>query len=173
MSHLLVNYQIQILMHLDLEIDMIIVIFPESHTHLNGKMAPLNQHGMAYGMLLVGGLVLNPENEVSIFFTGNGILMGKFLCNVNYHVNDLIVTFTGKQIPMKSIVNPLYPTVSLYGSGDDGYNHISVEANFGDDSAKPFKYDIKKCPGMVFDFGQTYTISILDSTKIQEVFKAF
>jgi hypothetical protein len=26
----------------------------------------------------------------------------------------------------------------------------SVEANFGDESAKPFKYDIKKCPGMVF-----------------------
>jgi hypothetical protein len=25
------------------------------------------------------GLLLNPENEVSIFFTGNGILMGQFL----------------------------------------------------------------------------------------------
>jgi hypothetical protein len=27
----------------------------------------------------------------------------------------------------------------------------SVAANFGDDSAKPFKYDIEKCPGMGFD----------------------
>jgi hypothetical protein len=25
----------------------------------------------------------------------------------------------------------------------------SVEANFGDESAKPFKYDIEKFPGMV------------------------
>jgi hypothetical protein len=25
-----------------------------------------------------------------------------------------------------------------------------VEANFGDDAAKPFKYDVKTCPGMVF-----------------------
>jgi hypothetical protein len=27
----------------------------------------------------------------------------------------------------------------------------SIEANFGDDSAKPFKYDIEKCPGLVFE----------------------
>jgi hypothetical protein len=27
----------------------------------------------------------------------------------------------------------------------------SVEANFGDNSAKPFQYDIKTCPGMVFE----------------------
>jgi hypothetical protein len=26
----------------------------------------------------------------------------------------------------------------------------SVEANFGEDAAKPFKYDVKTCPGMVF-----------------------
>jgi hypothetical protein len=41
-------------------------------------------------------------------------------------------------------MDTLYPTVSIYESA-------SIEANFGDDSAKPFKYDIKKCPGMVFN----------------------
>jgi hypothetical protein len=55
-----------------------------------------------------------------------------------------IVKFAGKQIPINSTVNPLYPTVSVRGN-------VSVEANFGDDLAKPFKYDIKKCPGMVFE----------------------
>jgi hypothetical protein len=30
------------------------------------------------------------------------------------------------------------------------YGHNSIEANFGNDPAKPFSYDIKKCPGMVF-----------------------
>jgi hypothetical protein len=30
-------------------------------------------------------------------------------------------------------------------------SNASVEANFGDDlGAKPFKYDIEKCTGMVF-----------------------
>jgi hypothetical protein len=26
--------------------------------------------------------------------------------------------------------------------------NVSVEANFGNDLAKPFKYDIEKCPGL-------------------------
>jgi hypothetical protein len=38
--------------------------------------------------------------------------------------------------------NLLYPTVSMHKG--------SVEANFGDDLAKPFKYDIKMCPGIAF-----------------------
>jgi hypothetical protein len=30
--------------------------------------------------------------------------------------------------------------------------NVSLEANFGDDQqAKPFKYDIGKCPGIVFE----------------------
>jgi hypothetical protein len=29
--------------------------------------------------------------------------------------------------------------------------NISVEANFGTDPAKPFEYDIEKCPGMGYD----------------------
>jgi hypothetical protein len=32
-----------------------------------------------------------------------------------------------------------------------GFGYGSVEANFGDNPAKPFKYDIKKCSGLVFE----------------------
>jgi hypothetical protein len=39
------------------------------------------------------------------------------------------------------MVDKLVPTVSLW-------NDMSVEANFGDNPAKPFEYDIKKCLGM-------------------------
>jgi hypothetical protein len=39
----------------------------------------------------------------------------------------------------------LYPTVSTSILGN-------FEANFGDDSAKPFKYDIGKCPGLKWDY---------------------
>jgi hypothetical protein len=56
-----------------------------------------------------------------------------------------IVKFTGKQIPINPTVNALYPTITLKGK-------VSVEANFGEDrQAKPFKYDIKKFPGLVLD----------------------
>jgi hypothetical protein len=49
--------------------------------------------------------------------------------------------FTGREIPINPTVNSLYPTVTIHGYG-------SVEANFGDDLAKPFSYDIDKCPGL-------------------------
>jgi hypothetical protein len=39
--------------------------------------------------------------------------------------------------------NFLTPTIKMMDS--------SVEANFGHDLAKPFKYNIEKCPGMVFE----------------------
>jgi hypothetical protein len=42
-------------------------------------------------------------------------------------------------------MDPLYPTLSMYGD-----KNVSAEANFGSNPAKPFSYDIKKCPGMVF-----------------------
>jgi hypothetical protein len=54
-----------------------------------------------------------------------------------------IVRFTGKQIPINSTVNLLYPTVIMPGN-------FPVQANFGENPAKPFKYDIKECPEMVF-----------------------
>jgi hypothetical protein len=50
-----------------------------------------------------------------------------------------IMKFTEKQIPINSTVDILYPTVSMLGN-------VSVEANFGDDLSKPFKYDINKFP---------------------------
>jgi hypothetical protein len=58
----------------------------------------------------------------------------------------VFVKFTGKQIPINTTANTLYPTVSMYGFG-----YGSVVANFGDNPAKPFSYDIKKCPGIVFE----------------------
>jgi hypothetical protein len=30
------------------------------------------------------------------------------------------------------------------------YTHFSLEANFGDNPAKPFSFDIAKCPQLVF-----------------------
>jgi hypothetical protein len=56
----------------------------------------------------------------------------------------LISKFTGKPITIDSTANPLYPTFSLVGK-------VSLEANFGDDLANPFRYDINKCPGMVYE----------------------
>jgi hypothetical protein len=55
-----------------------------------------------------------------------------------------ILKLTGKQIPINPMANPLYPTLSMHRNG-------SVEANFGDNSVNPFKYDIQKCPGLVFE----------------------
>jgi hypothetical protein len=47
----------------------------------------------------------------------------------------------GRQIPIDPTVEHLFPSVPLW---DD----MSVEANFGDNPAKPFEYDIRHCPGM-------------------------
>jgi hypothetical protein len=59
-------------------------------------------------------------------------------------ISSQMLTFTGKQIPINPTVDFLIPTVSI--------RDILVEANFGDDQqAKPFKYDIGKCPGLVLD----------------------
>jgi hypothetical protein len=51
---------------------------------------------------------------------------------------------TGKQIPIKRLPYELYPTAIME-------ENASMEANFGTDSAKPFEYDIHKCPGLVFE----------------------
>jgi hypothetical protein len=54
------------------------------------------------------------------------------------------VKFTGKPIQIDDpTVNTLCPTVSIYGN-------LSVEANFGDDSTKPFKCDLVKCAAEIF-----------------------
>jgi hypothetical protein len=94
------------------------------------------------GDILGCGLLLNSQGKLTIFFTGNGILMG--LC-MKIGISSRMLNFAGKQIPINPETgNCLIPTIALW-------DHVSVEANFGDDSAKPFKYDIKKCPGLVFD----------------------
>jgi hypothetical protein len=53
--------------------------------------------------------------------------------------------FIGKPIPISigPSVDCLYPTVHMC--------NVSAEANFGTDPAKPFEYNIGKCPGMGYD----------------------
>jgi hypothetical protein len=80
------------------------------------------------------GLLLNAENKLFIFFTFNGILLGKFKF---YHclIAPLkLCYFAGKQMPISPSVNCLYPTLEMW--------YVSVEANFGNDPAKPFQYNI-------------------------------
>jgi hypothetical protein len=54
----------------------------------NGTIKPTwNGRGDVVGC----GLLLSPENELSIFFTGNGILMGQFLqCLILSRTNLLL-----------------------------------------------------------------------------------
>jgi hypothetical protein len=40
-------------------------------------------------------------------------------------------------------VDRLFPAVKMMAPA-----HVSIEANFGDDPAKPFEYDIHTCPGL-------------------------
>jgi hypothetical protein len=51
--------------------------------------------------------------------------------------------FAGKQMPISPSMDCLYATLELC--------HASMEANFGNDPAKPFAYNIEECPGMGFD----------------------
>jgi cyanate lyase len=69
---------------------------------------------------------------------------------INDLINILVIKITGKQTPIKPTVDRLYPTVSLYGNLHGKTS--AVEGNFGDNLvAKPFEYDIRKCPGLVFE----------------------
>jgi hypothetical protein len=53
--------------------------------------------------------------------------------------------FSGCQFPIDPTVDHLIPTAELW-------DYMSLEANFGDNPAKPFEYDIKKCPGMALEW---------------------
>jgi hypothetical protein len=138
------------------------------------------------------GLLLNSKNQLAIFGSLNGILLGQFppeiggnagsqnpkiakhfrhclspvckifICHINpaisgnflifrisirheaSYIIDPHFNFTGKQIPLNPVQVELYPTAFVER------NEI-LEANFGTDSAKPFEYDIDKCPGLVFE----------------------
>jgi hypothetical protein len=48
----------------------------------------------------------------------------------------------GKPILISPSVHRLYPTVTTW-------KYTSLEANFGDDPAKPFSFDIAKCPAFL------------------------
>jgi hypothetical protein len=50
--------------------------------------------------------------------------------------------FIGRKFPIAPTVDHLFPTVQLF--------LLKLNTNFGDDPAKPFSYDIKKCPGLKF-----------------------
>jgi hypothetical protein len=56
-----------------------------------------------------------------------------------------MIIFKGRQIPIihPAGVEHLYPTVS--------FRNASLETNFGDDLSNPFKYDTKKCPGLIIE----------------------
>jgi hypothetical protein len=95
------------------------------------------------------GILMNPNDKLTIFFTFNGILIGSVLIfSIAYfYLNYYILMppnknyFSDRQYPIEPTVDHLFPTAVLW-------NEMSLEANFGDNPAKPFEYDIKHCPGM-------------------------
>jgi hypothetical protein len=106
-----------------------------------------------YGNVYGCGLVLDPDNKLAIFFTLNGNLFGELVLeflgylylpysflferNNNWPNNK----FAGRKIPISPAVDRLFPAVTMTPG-------VSIEANFGDNPAKPFEYDIKNCPGL-------------------------
>jgi hypothetical protein len=58
--------------------------------------------------------------------------------------NSIIVFLTDGKIPISPSGDRLFPTISVWNSAWD----FSLDANFGEDPAKPFEYDIKNCSGM-------------------------
>jgi hypothetical protein len=49
--------------------------------------------------------------------------------------------FAGRKILINPTVDRLFPAVTMW-------EDETFEANFGNDPAKPFKYDIHNCPGL-------------------------
>jgi hypothetical protein len=127
---------------------------------LSGKTHELqsNEAFDAGGTVFGCGLLLNSKNELAVFFTHNGILMGKFKLLLtenkfktkkiqknfyNLSFDNVFLNITGKH-PITPTVNRLYPTVVTW--------RTDMEANFGGNLVeKPFKYDIDKCEGLVFE----------------------
>jgi hypothetical protein len=57
----------------------------------------------------------------------------------------LVLWFTGEQIPITPSSRKSPIPNSLHNKS------YKLKANFGDNPAKPFKYDIKKCPRLMFE----------------------
>jgi hypothetical protein len=54
-----------------------------------------------------------------------------------------MLNLKGKQIAISPSVDCLFPTIYIWDT--------PLEANFGDDLAKPFKYTTGTCPGVEFE----------------------
>jgi hypothetical protein len=64
--------------------------------------------------------------------------------------------FAGKPIAISPSCGCLYPAITING--------IMAKANFGDNPAEPFKYNIGTCPGIVFnDYDEEYEEDESDS----------
>jgi hypothetical protein len=94
------------------------------------------------------GLLIDPNDKLAIFFTFNGKLIGDFgdgigfiYKNFSINFNKIFTHFIGRQIPISTSVDRLYPAIEMLYM-------MSSEANFGDDPAKPFKFDVKNFPGL-------------------------
>jgi hypothetical protein len=89
--------------------------------------------------------VLDHEDKLAIFFTFNGKLIGELLM-INEKNSSLGNSkFAGWKIPISPTVDRLFPSVTML------WKVSLLEANFGDDPAKPFQYDINTCPGLELD----------------------
>jgi hypothetical protein len=98
------------------------------------------------------GLVLEPDNKLAIFFTLNGQLLGKLMTFIYIYFQIITLKYTiingaqkykflGRKIPISPTVDRLFPAVKIMANE-------SIEANFGNNPAKPFMYDIKNCTGL-------------------------
>jgi hypothetical protein len=78
-----------------------------------------------------------------------------FFSNI-FNFNALFLS--GKKIPMNHTAAAadcrLYPTVHM--------RHSLLEFNFGGDKARPFKYDIGKCPGLELQWSWRWKIKYLN-----------
>jgi hypothetical protein len=71
--------------------------------------------------------------------------------------SDTFMQFADKPRPIKPTGDCLYPTLTMMDA--------SIEANFGDNPANPFKYDLDKCPGL-----RNWSLSEMIRYKFEETF---
>jgi hypothetical protein len=65
------------------------------------------------GDIIGCGLFLNSKDELAIFFTLNGILLGKLLLTQLINLYSKIINILEKKNPINPKVDRLYPTVSF------------------------------------------------------------